>query len=328
MRQLTVVPALGLLVAMLVVPAQAASCRTDVFPASFAQALARDYPNQRVTASAYDTRTGCWYHLHRSLRLTTASVIKGGILGATLLRAQRQGRGLSSSERNLASPMIRLSHNPPTSTLFSNIGGVAAMNDFDRRMGATETRNTSTWGATTTSARDRTLVSLRMLHGQGPLYPSALAEAWSAMSTVHATQRWGITAGVTTGMDTALKNGFYPMSGNGWRVGSTGFVRNRQTRAGYAITVLTDKGIDQYAGMRLVETVSRQVARRLADAGSIAARPVDRSVCTKTRSGESWGTVAVRLGLPSSRSPEVRRVSGGNSSPLQGQRACSPDLRT
>jgi hypothetical protein len=322
------VVALSLLGSVLLAPpAQAAACRTDVFPASYAQRLASDYPSQRVTASVYDTRTGCWYHLNRSLRLTTASVIKGGILGATLLRAQDRGRRLTTSERNLAGPMIRLSHNPPTSTLFSNIGGVTAMNAFDRRVGATETRNTSQWGATLTSARDRTLVSLRMLHGGGSLQAAARSDAWAYMTNVNPTQRWGINAGVTIGMETALKNGFYPMSGNGWRVGSTGFVRNRQTKAGYVVTILTDRGSDQHVGIRLVERVARQVAYRLADAGSIAARPVDRAVCTKTRSGESWGTVAMRLGLSSSRGPDVRWVSGGNPSPLQGQRACSPDLR-
>jgi hypothetical protein len=146
------------------------------------------------------------------------------------------------------------------------------------------------------------------------------------MSTVHPTQRWGISAGVRTGYEVALKNGFYPMSGNGWRVGSTGFVRARGTDGGYAITVLTDRGPDHQTGLRAVEAVSRQVAALLTGSGSVAPRSVDRAVCTRTSSGESWARVAQRLGLATSRAGEVQSVSGGNSAPLHGQRACSPDL--
>src|SRR3954462_3629861 len=89
-----------LLLPLLLVPqrAEAAGCRTDVFPASYVSALARAYPNQRVTAAVYDTRTHCWYQLPPTMRITTASVIKAGILANTLLRAQDRGRRLSSWE--------------------------------------------------------------------------------------------------------------------------------------------------------------------------------------------------------------------------------------
>ena len=147
------------------------------------------------------------------------------------------------------------------------------------------------------------------------------------MSSVHPTQRWGLSAGVTTPMETALKNGFYPMSGRGWRVGTTGMVRNRETKQGYVITVLTDMSTSQVAGIRLVEDVSRRVATLLSDRGEVWSRSVDRSRCVTTSGSESWTTVAGRLGLPASRAGEVASVSGGNPAPLAGQRACSPDLR-
>ena len=161
-----------------------------------------------------------------------------------------------------------------------------------------------------------------MLQGPGPLAPAYRAEAWRYLSSVHPTQRWGISAGLPSGWSVALKNGFYPMRGYGWRVGSTGFAR-AGSGGGYALTVLTDGGRDQGQGMRLVETVSRRVAALLAG-GPAAPRPSDRAVCTGTSSGESWATVARRLG---SDAAGVRTVSGGNPSPLQGQWACSPTLR-
>ena len=316
--------ALVLAGALLQAPAQAAGC-ASVFPAAFAEQLREAHPGKRFTAAAYDARTGCWYHLNPGLRLTTASVIKAGVLGAVLLRDADAGRGLSDWERARIRPMVQYSHNPPTSELYGSIGGVAAMDRFDRRMGATATTNSSAWGGTWTTAQDRTKVVLKLLHGGGPLGPAYRAEAWRYMTTVHPTQRWGASAGVPSGWAVALKNGFYPMRGYGWRVGSTAFVRHRDSGSGYALTVLTDGSASQIAGMRLVEQVSRRVAGVLAG-GPPAPRSVDRSRCTVTSAGESWGAVARRVGLSAGAAASVRSVSGGNSSPLAGQRACSPYL--
>ena len=304
-------------------PVAAAGCAA-VFPSGYAEQLARDFPSQRVTASVFDTRTGCEYRLNHGLRITTASVIKAGVLGAVLLKAQDAGRGLTDWERARIRPMVQLSHNNPyTSDLYSHVGGVAGMDRADRRWGSQATTNSAAYGATWTTAADRTRISLRMLHGGGPLKAAGVAEAWRYMSTTHPTHRWGISAGVPSGWAVAQKNGFYPMRGYGWRVGSTGFVRQR-TGGGYAVTVLTDGGSSQVQGMRLVETVSRRVAGVLAG-GPPAARSVDRAVCTTTSSGETWTAVARRVG---STAAAVRTVSGGNPSPLQGQRACSPELRS
>ena len=124
------------------------------------------------------------------------------------------------------------------------------------------------------------------------------------------------------GWSVALKNGFYPMRGYGWRAGSTGFARDSRG-GGYAVTILTDGGGSQLRGMQLVETVSRRVAGLLAGSPAVP-RSYDRAVCTDASSGESWAAVARRVG---STAAAVQRVSGGNPSPLHGQRACSPDLR-
>jgi hypothetical protein len=223
--------------------------------------------------------------------------------------------------------MIKYSHNNPyVSDLYASVGSVSGMNRFDRRMNATATTNSTAYGATWTTAEDRTRIVLRMLHGGGPLGPGARAEAWRYMSDVHPTQRWGASAGVPQGWAVALKNGFYPMRGYGWRVGSTAFVRsNAAGGGGYAITILTDGSSSQMAGMRVVEQVSRRVAATLLG-GTPAARSVDRARCTQTVAGESWGRVATRVGLPTTAAASVRTVSGGNPSPLSGQRACSPYL--
>lgn len=305
-------------------PSAASSC-ADPFDADLHAAIARDHPDQRVTAAVHDVRTGCWYHLAPGSVLTTASVIKAQFLAGVLLRAQDEGRGLTAWERDRIAPMISLSHNPPASDLFVSLGGAAAQERLDERFGLTATTSSSTWGLTTSTAQDRTRLAVALLHGGGPLAAPARSEAWQAMTAVHPTQQWGITAGVPSGWTVALKNGFYPTSGSPrWRIGSSGFVRDDATGSGYAITVMTDQNPDHEAGQRLVELVSRRVAATLAG-GTPAARAVDRSTCTTTAAGESWSQVAARLGTGDVAG--VQSVSGGPDAPLGGMRACRPDLR-
>jgi beta-lactamase class A len=303
------------------------TCTKNPFTASFVSTLRAQHPNQRFTAAVYETRTRCWYHLNRDLTISTASVIKAEIMGATLLKAQRAGRRVTEWEHARIRPMIRYSHNnPPTGDLYGHVGGTTGMEAFDQLVGATQTTHSATYGATMTTAEDRTRIALAMLWGGGPLAATARSRAWAYMNDVHPTQRWGITAGVPAGWQIALKNGFYPSRGWGWRLGSTGFVRRTGTNDGYAISILTDGSSGHYPGMQLVEKISRRVAEVLAGTPA-AARVVTRSVCTRTTAGESWTTVARRVGLTSSDASAVRVVSGGNPTPLQGQRGCSPWVR-
>jgi beta-lactamase class A len=299
-------------------------CR-PIFDKAFVADLGRRFPGQRVTASIQDVRTGCSYHLHRDLRLTTASMVKAQVLGAVLLKAQDEHRRLDARERHDIHPMIRWSYNDPyVPDLYDDVGGVAGMDRFDERMHADHTTNTLEFGATVTTAADRTNIARRMLYGGGPLRAAYRAVAWHYMSTVTPTQRWGITAGMRQGWTVALKNGFYPIPGHEWRAGSSGFLRAPHSHSGYAMTVMTDDDRTQADGIRLVQ----QVVRRVADAlttGPRATPIVDRSRCLTIRSGTNWTTVAHRLGTTDISG--VRRVSGGNPDPLFGQRVCSPTLK-
>jgi hypothetical protein len=298
-----------------------------VFSPAFAAKLRKEFPGRRVTASIYDTRTHCWYSLHPSIHITTASVIKAQVLGAVLLHAQDEHRGLDAFERDNIHPMIRWSfNNPYVPRLYSDVGNVAGMNSFDDRMGAHHTTNTLEYGGTVTTASDRTHIAWHMLSGGGPLRAKYRKIAWSYMTHVTATQRWGITAGVPAGYRVALKNGFYPTEGvAAWRVGSTGFIKRPGRAGGYAITVMTDQNSSQVQGIRLVERVTRRAASRLTQ-GVARHRYVDRARCVTAHSGQSWADVA-KLVHDSGHAEDVQRVSGGNPSPLTGQRVCSPVLR-
>jgi hypothetical protein len=303
---------------------RATACR-PIFTKTFVAQLQRQFPDQRVTASIQDVRDGCTFHLHPSLRITTASVIKAQVLGAVLLKAQSEHRPLDARERRDIHPMIRWSfNNPYVPDLYDDVGGIAGMDRFDRRMHAFHTVNTLVYGATVTTSNDRTNIVRRMLFGGGPMHAFYRAIAWHYMSNVTPTQRWGITAGMRRGWSVALKNGFYPLGGGNWRVGSTGFLRAPGSRRGYAITIMTDNDITQADGIRLVQDVARRAAEVLSS-GPMAKRIVARARCLTVRGATSWEQVAARLGTKDWQG--VRRVSGGNPDPLFGQRVCSPRLR-
>ncbi len=295
----------------------------DLFPSSYVADLQRRHPGVRVTAAVHDTASGCWAQINPGLSITTASVVKAQVLGAVLLRAQDQGRALTSWERSKVSGMISYSLNPETGALYDHLGGAGGVAASDRRLGASQTQHTRVFGLTRSTAADRTRVAERLLHGGGGLARAGRSVAWEAMTHVHPLQQWGITAGVPSGWTVALKNGFYPASGLGWRVGSTGFVRRDDADQGYALTVMTEGAGSQAAGIAIVEEVSRRVAAGLT-VGPARSRPVDRARCTRASSGDSWTGLAARLGLPTSAWSTIRTLAGGNATPLSGQQVCSP----
>lgn len=305
-------------------PAQAAAC-PSAFSSSFADSIARRYPGVAFTAAVYDTRTGCWQHLRQGAQLRTASVVKAQVLGAVLRKAQAERRSLSAWERSQIRPMIRYSFNPQTSALYGHVGSAPGMEATDAAFGATATAHTAQFGATTSTAVDRSRVALRLLYDGTALTQANREVAWGYLADVHPLQEWGISAGVPLGWSVAQKNGFYPSSQVGWVVGSSGFVRQDDADQGYAITVMTQGALDQRTGIRLVEEVARRAASVLT-VGPQAPRPFDRARCLLTSGGESWAGVAGRLGLPASRAAEIRTNAGGNTAPLSGQLACSPDI--
>ena len=184
----------------------------------------------------------------RGCSITTASVIKAQVLGAVLLKAQDAGRGLTAWERSQIGPMIRYSFNPETSNLYAHVGSEAACTPATRASVSRPRPTPRRSGSRSSTAVDRTNVALRLLYGGGGLRQGGREEAWAYMTDVHPLQEWGISAGVPAGWTVAQKNGFYPSSGIGWRVGSSGFVRQDGGDQGYAITVMTEGATNQRTG--------------------------------------------------------------------------------
>ena len=295
-------------------------CR-ELFDTAFVEQISSAHTGARFTAAVHDHRTGCEYHLHPDLELTTASVIKAQVLAGVLLAAQDEGRPLSASEAADVELMMHYSHNrPPTSRLYLQLGSAAAMERLDARFGVRGTSHTAWYGATLSTAEDRTRLVEQLLIGGGPLSEASVQAAWEWMSGVSAAQSWGVTAGLPPGYEAALKNGFYPKAGAGWRLGTTGVVRDPQGGA-YAMTVMTDNNPDEASGIALVETIASHINAALTT-GSPAERAVDRVTCVESPGGTSWSSVAELLGGVDP--AMLRHLNGGEPAVLAGQRICRP----
>ena len=290
-----------------------------LFFKTFIDEVAAAHPGSRFTAAVHDHRTGCQYQLNSGLEMTTASVIKAQVLAGVLLAAQDAGRALSPSEAADVELMMHYSHNrPPTSRLYVQIGSAPGMEELDDRFGIGGTSHTARYGATRSTARDRTRLVEQLLIGGGPLDEESVQAAWDWMAGVSAAQSWGVTAGLPAGYEAALKNGFYPMSGAGWRLGTTGVVRDPNGGA-YAMTVMTDNNPSEAAGIALVERITRHINSALTS-GPPAERAVDGIECVEPPIESSWSSVAETLGGVDA--ARLRHLNGGEAAPLAGQRVC------
>jgi beta-lactamase class A len=290
-----------------------------LFNKAFTDEIAATHPAARFTAAVHDRRTGCRYKLNGGLEITTASVIKAQVLAGVLLAAQEAGRQFSESEAADVELMMHYSHNrPPTSRLYLQLGGAAGMEALDERFGIVGTSHTAWYGRTLSTAEDRTRLVEQLLIGGGPLSAESVQAAWEWMSSVSAAQSWGVTAGLPAGYEAALKNGFFPMSGAGWRLGTTGVVRDPMGGS-YAMTVMTDNNPSESAGIGLVEKIARHINAALTT-GTPAERAVDLVECVEPPRGSSWSSVAEMLGGVDA--VELRRLNGGEPTPLTGQRVC------
>jgi beta-lactamase class A len=297
--------------------ARAGGCTESPFSAGFDATVRARWPGKRISAAVYDTRTGCQYRYRSDLRITTASVLKIEIMAAVLLRAQRAGRALTSTERARIGPMIRTSDDPSANALWSSVGGTSGLAALDRELGLDDTRQTSPWGLTSTSAADRNELLRQLVLGQwGPFSTSTRAAARSFLLDVAPSQRWGITAGVPTSWRVPLKNGFFPATCCGWRINTSGVVE-RPGGGAYVATVLSDGWPNQAAGVAAVEFVSKVIASwNLADIGPHRsagrfARQSIRDVLGRTASFSEEQDSAWRVGAdPARAGGELARLLG------------------
>jgi beta-lactamase class A len=204
-----------------------------------------------IGVAVLDRRTGRTYTYNGIRQFRTASIVKVDILATLLLQANRAGRKLTADERQLASAMIRHSDNDAASALWRRIGGIAnSMSTF----GLTSTRQGSDgdWGETMTTAEDQLRLLQRLADRTVPDSDYIL----NLMAGVASDQDWGVSAAARQGETTALKNGWYPLTG-GWVVNSLGRITDADSDL---LIVVLSRGNGSYAsGIRAVEEVATMV---------------------------------------------------------------------
>jgi len=206
-------------------------------------------------AFAYNTR----------LRPVTASTVKVDIVIALLLRAQREHRALTATERALAERAIKYSDNAATTELWHRIGSGSGLAAVHKKLGLRHTRPGpgDYWGSTVTSATDRLRVLAALSPGRSPLGARNRKYLLSLMMNVTPTQAWGISAAAGRGDRVALKNGWLPREADGgrWTINSIGRVRG----GGHdlLIAVLSSRNASMSDGVTTVQHVAELVAAAL-----------------------------------------------------------------
>ncbi|MFJ9681463.1 serine hydrolase [Streptomyces sp. NPDC101194] len=224
----------------------------DTALAAVVEPLLADAGEAKVSVAVLDTGSGA-RAVYGDGTYDTASIVKVDILAALLLRAQDEGRVLTSDERDLAAAMIERSDNTAATTLLRAIGGSEALDAANARLGLTGTTAAHAWGLTRTTAADQLTLLKAVFGTESELSAASRGYLRRLMGQVDADQRWGVSA---AGSDWALKNGWLPRTTTGlWDINSIGQVRADGRT--YLVAVLSGGQRTKETGIALVESVAK-----------------------------------------------------------------------
>ncbi len=152
----------------------------------------------------------------------TASIVKVDILVTLLLQSQHAGGSISSSERSLASDMIRDSDNDAATDLWDTVGRASGLDEVNCELGLNSTQggDEGYWGLTTTTVSDQLRLLDELVSPSSPLTEENRAYVLSLMGSVESDQTWGVSAAGAT----ELKDGWLDRSDGSWIVNSIGVI--------------------------------------------------------------------------------------------------------
>jgi hypothetical protein len=217
------------------------------------------------SVAVLDKKTGQRYSYRGSEKYDTASIVKVQILACMLLRAQDAGRKPSASEMALAKPMIRLSDNNATTSLFTRLGKVSAVSKCNKRLGLTQTAVNNSWGLTRTTVNDQVKLLSELVDTKGPLSAASRKQAFTLMNTVDEAQDWGVPAVAKTGETTTVKNGWDTRSADGglWAINTVGRVVSTGDDVDVSVAVLSHNNKSMEGGIAMVQKVATMTRQYL-----------------------------------------------------------------
>jgi Beta-lactamase enzyme family len=226
-----------------------------------------------VLAAVYDLNSGQTWTAGHGPPQAEASVVKLDILETLLAQRGRDGRGLSGQEQSLARLMIEQSDDNAATVLWKAAGGASGIRSFNSAAGLTRTAPSPCvvctgfplpgWGLTTTTPADQILL-LRQIVQQGPLLSNAQRSyALRLMEDVSASQRWGVSGGVSPKATVALKDGWLPLDSarTDWQINSVGWVSGRGRN--YLIAVLSTGNPTEQYGIDTISSLSSMVWKNM-----------------------------------------------------------------
>jgi Beta-lactamase enzyme family len=203
------------------------------------------------TAAVEDLNTGQTFTYNPGPQLELASTVKPEILGTLLWEHQATGQPLSTAEQVEATGMIEISDNTDGQDLFDDVGGAAAVQDFDDTIGMTNTTVFANWGASTTTPVDQLKVLAVYAVANPTLNDASRAYGLSLLGNVEPSQIFGINTGIDPSTLKEAKTGRIPAdgvrNGIGWIDGDG---------RDYLIAVFVQDGASDQAGEAAMEPIS------------------------------------------------------------------------
>ncbi|MEV8508334.1 serine hydrolase [Actinoplanes sp. NPDC051475] len=237
-----------------------------------AQAKKLDAALKKLAATApefsvaiLDKKTGERYSYRGAERYDTASIVKAQVLACLLLKSQDAGREPTSGEMNLARPMIRLSDNNATTSLFQHLGGRGAITKCNQRLGLTQTTVNTAWGLTKTTVNDQVKLLSELVDTKGPLDADSRKTAFTLMNSVDDAQDWGVPSIAQAGEAATVKNGWDTRSADGglWAINTIGRVVSSDKETDVSVAVLSHNNQSMESGIALVEKVAKLTRQHL-----------------------------------------------------------------
>ena len=225
-----------------------------------------------MSAAVFDVKSGETWKFGAGTPQDTASIVKLDILETLLWQQAKQG-GLSAAQQALAQKMIEYSDNDATTTLWNEAGGTAGIEAFNNSIDLSATTPSSCvtcpgfpwpgWGLTTTSPSDQLLLLRQLVGSQTLLSTSERQYVIQLMEHVTPSERWGVSTGVGSGNEVALKNGWLPLNDadTDWQINTIGLVFGQEQE--YALVILTTGNPSEQYGIETVDALSDAVWQAL-----------------------------------------------------------------
>jgi beta-lactamase class A len=235
-------------------------------------AAARSYLATRsgaVLAAVYDVRTGQTWSLGQGKPQAEASIVKLDILETILAQHRADGTALPPHDLSLAQAMIEDSDNDAATSLWDEVGGAPGISSFNASVGLAHTIPSACvdcpgfpwpgWGLTTTTPVDQIALLRELLQPNAQLTGAQREYALRLMENVTESQRWGVTGGVPSRAEVALKNGWLPLTSaaDNWQINSIGWVSGNGRN--YVMAVLSTGNPTEQYGIDTIDQLSAMV---------------------------------------------------------------------